>query len=434
MVKYKLKDTEQQQCRENSFMFFSLLLCFLLFGSFSSLPALADEDYDSLIVKPKEVILKSKKLNRAMYRVFPGFRKINDNSFVIPLNLTNNEMKKVKIAELQNSRLFDLVEPDYKFSLDTVPMERKYIKITKESEEAQLLNNEDVQLKEITPNDKGFTSQYYLREISATKAWSATVGDDALLIGVLDTGVDANHPDLQGKVLAGSSLSDVDLMDDIGHGTEVSGIIAANTNNNQGIAGITWNTKIVSLKITDEYGQAKVSALVTALEQAYLKGVKIVQISLSTNQFSQVLKNTIQEAHDRGILIVSTSGNTGIEELRYPATFDGVIGVGAVNESKQLESYSTTGEHVTLVAPGSYIYTTSSNSTYNKVSGTSFSAPQIAGAAALVWSINPRLTNDQIKEILIRSAEDLGDIGKDKKYGYGILNAARAVEMAKTLK
>ena len=434
MVKYKLKDTEQQQCRENSFMFFSLLLCFLLFGSFSSLPALADEDYDSLIVKPKEVILKSKKLNRAMYRVFPGFRKINDNSFVIPLNLTNNEMKKVKIAELQNSRLFDLVEPDYKFSLDQIPTERIYTMITKRSEEnlqdSPVTNNE---IKEITPNDKDFNSQYYLKQVNATTAWSITTGEP-LLVAVLDTGVDINHPDLAGKVTSGSGQNDVDLNDKIGHGTEVSGIIAANTNNNQGIAGVSWNTKVLSYKITDDFGQARVSTVVTALQDAAAKGAKIIHISLSTNQFSQTLKNAIKEAQDAGLLIVSTAGNTATEELRYPAAFDGVIGVGATNELKTLESYSTKGEHVALVAPGASIYTTTAGSIYEEVSGTSFSAPQVTGAAALVWSIAPKLSNKEVREILINSAEDLGQSGKDLEYGYGLLNIEKALELANALK
>ena len=356
-----------------------------------------------------------------------GFNKLNNDLYLISLRESDPKYKESKISELKDSGLFDLVEPNYKLSLDD-NTNSKYVTITKKSEEENgnmkpvlsPLQEEPDNAREVTPNDKDFIAQYYLREVNAPKAWGITVGNTQ--VGVLDTGVDVNHPDLNGKVFSGTGVNDTDLNDTIGHGTEVSGIIAANTNNNQGIAGVSWNTKILSLKITDDYGQARVSNVVSALDQAYEKGIKIVHISLSTNQFSQALKNSIQEAHDRGVLIISTVGNSGIEELRYPAAFDGVIGVGAVNETKQKEFYSTTGEHVSLVAPGALIYTTSLNSTYDKVTGTSFAAPQVSGAAALIWSIAPNLTNDEVRNILISSADDLGASGKDKQYGYGLLN------------
>ena len=417
---------------------FSTILIVLLF-----LPSYAQENtnnYDSLIVKPKESFLRARRMEHLMFRHgISRFRKVRDNIYVIPLNEVNNEeIKLAKINELKESGLFDLVEPDYKFSLDQIDSQKHYTAITKIPKEENLnlptsKNIGSAEPTEVTPNDKDFASQYYLREINATKAWGITVGEP-LLVGILDTGVNANHPDLEGKVIGGESENNLDLIDDIGHGTEVAGIIAANTNNNQGIAGISWNTRILSIRITDEVGQARVSSVVSALDEAYKKGVKIVQISLSTNQFSQTLKSTIKEAQNRGLLIISTAGNTGIDELRFPAAFDNVIGVGAVSKTKERESYSTIGEHVSLVAPGSLIYTTTSaNSAYKEVSGTSFSAPQVAGAAALVWSIAPNLTSDQVRNVLIKSADDLGNPGKDLEYGYGILNIERAVELAKSI-
>ena len=409
-------------------------LLIILTSTYFAFAATDNNDYDSLIVRPKEIISKLKRADRLMYK-YAGqkYKKIKNNVYLIPLNKHDSaETKKQKIAELKQSGIFDIVEPDYKLALD---QERIYTNIIKHLETEQPQPNLPINTslgepKEVTPNDKDFAIQYYLKEVNAPKAWGITTGS-SLLVGVLDTGVDVNHPDLNGKVSSGTDVNDIDLKDTIGHGTEVSGIIAANTNNNQGIAGVSWNTKIISLKITDNFGQARVSNVVTALDQAYQKGVKIVHISLSTNQFSQTLKSAVQEAQDRGILIISTSGNSGIEELRYPAAFDGVIGTGAVDETKQLEFYSTTGEHVSLVAPGASIYTTSLNSTYDKVTGTSFAAPQVSGAAALVWSIAPNLTNTEVRNILISSADDLGDAGKDKQYGYGLLNIEKAVELAK---
>ena len=337
---------------------------------------------------------------------------------------------------------FDFVEPDYKLSLDI--KKREYVKVTVRSEKAAageteepistnepIAESEDTTISnqaEVTPNDQGFQSQYYLKDISATKAWRTTVGEE-ILIGVLDTGVEADHPDLIGKIRSGSDS--LDLVDGIGHGTAVSGIIAANTNNSEGIAGVSWNTRIVARKITDDFGQARASTVVQALDDLYKKGVKVVHISLSTNQFSRILRDGIKEAQDRGMLIVSTSGNTGVEEVRYPAGFQNVIGVGAVDKFKSLETYSTIGGHVSLVAPGSSIYTTDKDAGYNKVTGTSFAAPQVTGAAALVWSIAPELTSDDVREILMNSADDLGMQGQDIEYGHGLLNIEKAVQLAK---
>lgn len=412
--------------------FYILVLVFCL-----QLPANCfqnNEDYDSIIVHPKKQLLRSQRLlNNLMYRSgVQTFARITDNAFVISLDESSGTKKEEVVASLRKSGLYDLVEPDYKFSLDEeTEISRKYVRVkTHKNLDIANVTFDEKEAKEITPNDKGFSAQYYLKEINATKAWDTTLGE-GLLVGVLDTGVDESHPDLTGKVIGGINLNNQDLRDEIGHGTEVSGIIAANTNNTQGIAGIGWNTKIVSMRVTDAAGQARVSTVVSALNEASKRGIKIVQLSLSTNQFSQTFKSAIEEAQSKGILIVSTGGNTGIEEVRYPAAFDGVIGVGAVDESKEREYYSTQGEHVSIVAPGASIYTTSLKDGYNSVSGTSFAAPQVAGAAALVWSVAPDLTNDQVRDILLQSADDLGDSGKDKDYGYGLLNIQKAVGLAK---
>ncbi len=430
------KSKEQRLVIRRGKLIFSLLFTFLFLFTNSKASALNPEsttsEYDSIIVQPNETATHSKKLDRIMYRSgIQRFQKIKNDIFVVPVSPSEDINKR--ISELKNSGLFKLVEPDYRLALDNESEERDYTKIIKHSiknPSSATAIDDSSNITEITPNDRGFNSQYYLREINATKAWNTTVGD-SLVVGVLDTGVDANHPDLDGKIFNVPDINKDFLTDDIGHGTEVSGIIAARTNNNQGIAGITWNTKILPLRITDENGVARVSTVVSALDEAYLRGAMIIQISLSTNQFSQTLKDAVKEAHDRGILIVSTAGNTGIEELRFPSAFDDVIGVGAVNQHKVKESYSTTGEHVRLVAPGAAIYTTTTGSSYSAVTGTSFASPQIAGAAALVWAVAPELTNDEVSEILFDSAEDLGDKGKDKLYGYGLLNTQKAVELAK---
>jgi subtilisin family serine protease len=387
-----------------------------------------EEDFDSLILKPTQKVLKLRRADVLMRRqgIFK-YKKINNELYVLPLEEKNIKAKLAKIEKLKKSGLFDLVEPDYKLSFDQSSNEKNYISVTKHLPVDNLMIVNDENLPDVTTNDSNFKSQYYLKQINATKAWNLTMFENTVLVGVLDTGVKSTHPDLKGRV-SGDDLDDL-----IGHGTEVSGIIAANTNNNQGIAGISWNTQIVSIMVTDEFGQARVSTVASALDRAYQLGVKVIQISLSTNQFSFSLRDAIQLAEDRGLVIITSAGNSGVNELRYPAAFDGVIGVGAVDKNNSIESYSTRGGHVSLVAPGTDVLTTAINGSYAAVTGTSFSAPQVSGVAALILSINPNLTANQVRTILTQSADDLGSSGKDDDFGYGILNAKKALELAKSL-
>ncbi len=399
-------------------IFFNLLLIILLIG----FPVKAEEvnSYDSVIVSFKKSFSDIKRPNKLMRREgILRFKRIKNNAYLIPLNEYKNKEKQIE--ELSQSDLFDLVEPDYKLSLEKISTKRNYNKV-----------NIIEQDKEITTNDTAFSYQYYLKQIKSTTAWATTVGKE-ISVAILDTGVDINHPDLAGKVPYNVQLDPSDQIDLIGHGTQVAGIIAANTNNYKGIAGIAWNAKIIPIGVTHEDGEASTSTVISALEKAYETGAKIVQISLGTNKYSKFLEDAIKAAQNRGLLIVSTAGNSGINELRYPAAFDGVIGVGAVDRRNKIESYSTIGNHVTLVAPGSSIFTTSPDSNYIAVSGTSFAAPQVTGAAALVWSIAPHLSPAEVREILIQSADELGEEGKDIVYGYGLLNIEAAVKTAALL-
>ena len=396
-------------------IFFNLLLIILLIDF--QVKAEEVNSYDSVIVSLKKNVSDIKRPNNLMHREgILRFKKVKNNAYLIPLNEYENKEKQIE--ELAQSDLFDLIEPDHKLTLDRIYTKRNYNKIN-------IIERDN----EVITNDTAFSYQYYLKQIKSTTAWATTVGRE-ISVAILDTGVDINHPDLAGKIPYGVSIDTLDQTDLIGHGTQVAGIIAANTNNYKGIAGIAWNAKIIPIRITNDDGEASISTVISALEKAYENGVKIVQISLGTNEYSKFLEDAIKSAQNRGILIVSTAGNSGINEIRYPAAFDGVIGVGAVDRENKIESYSTVGNHVTLVAPGSSIFTTSPNSNYVAVSGTSFAAPQVTGAATLVWSIAPQLSPEEVREILIQSADELGEEGNDIVYGYGLINIEAAVSIA----
>ncbi len=377
-----------------------IILTVIFFASITINDVFANEEVNSLIVQTKESHLRARVDRILLKKGCRNSKRVSGKVYIVP----QGPDLKAQIEELRKTGLFETIEPNYKLTLD---------KVTKSAK----VNS---------------SSQYYLNEISFTDALNTSKLNE-VKVAVLDSGVDANHPGLVGKVEGREGLEYIDLKDNIGHGTQVAGIITANANNKKGITGIAQNVQILSINVADEYGQSDIGTIVQALDEAYTNGAKIIQISLSTAEYSKILETVIKDAQDKGLLIVASSGNSEKEQVRYPAGFNGVIGVGAVNQNKMIESYSTRGEHISLVAPGTEIYTTSVNkSHYKAVTGTSFATPQVSAVAALVWGVNPELTNSEIKEILINSAVDLGKEGKDSEYGYGLLNAKQALELAVT--
>ena len=366
---------------------------------FSANAAFATEEIDSFIVQTKESYLRARVDRILVNRGYRNYKKVNNNVLIVPRN--NEKSVDEQIAEIRNTGLFETVEPNYKLILDKKNINDKAGNV--------VLNDR-----------KANNHQYYLEQTNVPNVWNRANGN-GVKVAILDSGVNANHPDLVGKVEGRAGHEYEDLNDAIGHGTEVAGIVTANGNNKKGIVGVAWNTRILSIKVTDENAEASVATLVEGLDKAYENGARIAVLSLSTNKVSTILKNSIAQAQDRGLLIIAAGGNSGINELRYPAAFDGVIGVGAVNRNNEIESYSTTGD-IDIVAPGTDIYTTSINSKqYEYVTGTSFAAPQVAGVAALVLSIAPELTNNEVTEMLLN--------GANKNKSINLLNAQATVDL-----
>ena len=351
-----------------------------------------------------------------------NFTGIGKHTFIIPADKKLGSRRSLR--KLAKQGLFEYVEADHKIYVDG---SKKYTTTRRISVTNSTTSGSSE--PSISTNDQYFSSQYHLSQIKANKAWNYSKGGN-VTVAVIDSGVDANHPDLAGRVV-GRENHPEDTLDVYGHGTKVAGVIAANTNNEVGVAGVGWDVSIHTMRVTDDKGLGSISSIVQALEDVHQAGIKIVQISLSTPSDSASLRDAVALAQKRGILIVSTSGNTFKEEIRYPAAYPGVIGVGSVSNTNTIENYSTRGSHVGLVAPGSGILTTRKGTGYSAVTGTSFASPQISGVAALMLAINPKLTSAQIRTILFQTATDLGTSGKDTTYGYGLLNALKAVKLSK---
>lgn len=225
--------------------------------------------------------------------------------------------------------------------------------------------------------------------------------------------------------------------DDCGHGTHVSGIIGAETNNATGIAGVCPGAKIMPLKAMNSAGSGSTSDINSAIYYAADHGAKIINMSLGSSSFSQSQQDAINYAYAKGVVVFASSGNTGNSTMNYPAGCSNVIGVGATTNQDQKASFSTYNSSVDVSAPGKDIY--SSMPTYpagmNNIpgggytqnycfmSGTSMACPMAAGLGALVVSRSPSRTPQQVQQLLQNYANDLGSPGRDDYFGYGRINA-----------
>jgi thermitase len=285
---------------------------------------------------------------------------------------------------------------------------------------------------QLVPNDPFWSFQWGPQRIEADYAWDTTIGDPSVVVAVVDSGIDYDHPDLDDNYIAlGYDWVNDDNfpMDDNGHGSHVAGIIAAELDNGIGIAGIA-NVSIMAEKALDEWGFGKSGNLSNAIIHAVDQGANIICMSWGTYFHSELIYEAISYASDEGVLLVAAAGNEATSAKLYPAAYNEVIAVTATGQSDAPAGFTNYGEWVELAAPGVDIYSTFWDDLYRYMSGTSMSAPHVAGVAALIWSQFPDKTSDWVRARLRYTADDLGDPGFDEYYGYGRVNARRAVQQA----
>jgi hypothetical protein len=271
---------------------------------------------------------------------------------------------------------------------------------------------------------------WHLDRIQAFGAWDFTTGASTV-VAVLDTGVQATHQDLRGKILPGYDFvnQDSDASDDFGHGTAVAGVIVAAANNLSGSAGVAHGASVLPVKVADSDGFAAYSDIAQGIRYAAEDGARIINISIAGNMVSAALQEAIDDARDRGVIIVAASGNNGSAIPLYPASCAGVISVGATTDTDTLASFSNHGATLQVTAPGDGIWTTQTDPyrPYAAWRGTSFASPVVAGVAALALSLRPEMTGAQAGELLRQSTDDLGAPGWDPQFGWGRISAGRMI-------
>jgi thermitase len=286
------------------------------------------------------------------------------------------------------------------------------------------------------PNDPRFGEQWGLTTIGAPTAWDTTHGKSAVVVAVVDTGVDSTHPDLVGRIDTANGHDfvngDASTMDDNGHGTHVSGIIAATMNNHVGGAGVAPGCRILPVKVLNAAGWGDTIGVAAGIRYAADSGARIISLSLAGSADAS-MQDAVVYAQGKGCLVVAAAGNDGYTDgASYPARYYGVIGVAAVDRTLQHPSFSNSGPGVDIAAPGVDVLSTVLHGGYDSWSGTSMATPFVSGVAALVESLNSTWTASMVMNQVLSTAQDIGPAGKDVFFGYGLVRADRAVVAAPT--
>lgn len=344
------------------------------------------------------------------------------------------------------------------------------IEYIEEVGEAQIMVYNDMTYNNYinSQNINGQNSQRYYYSLEQSVPWGITKikaqnvhiqgnKGSGIRACIIDTGIDYNHEDLKNNYKGGYNFiaNSNDPMDDNGHGTHVAGIIGA-SDNGIGVIGVAPEVSIYSIKVLSSSGSGSYVNIINAIEWAMDNNMNIINMSLAGSSFSQALKDACDNAYNYGILLIAAAGNNGVglscserktvtpcpipdcslNNVCYPALFDSVVAVSATDSNDLMACFSSRGPKVEVCAPGVSILSTVPKGTcaqcdpvgYKQLSGTSMACPHVVGLSALIWTVKRGYTNTQIRECLRSGVIDLGGIGKDNCYGYGLIQAPNAIE------
>jgi len=440
------------------FIFAVMLVPFFLFSCQSS----RDSSFNQ-----KNFIL----VNAANTYSSRGMQYVSDQVLVKFKPSVTEEMREAAIASYQSTTLKRISGIDvYHLQIpEDVSVEEMLYLLEQNPDVEYAEPNYLRRIAQVTPNDQFFVNQYALynpggvfgppsspqsgtnrADIKAREGWEETWGSDSVIIAILDTGADFNHPDLDDKLFSNGYdfiNDDPDPIDDHGHGTIVAGIAAAETNNGEGIAGVAWNCKILPIKIVDNTGWSDVSTEIDGINWAILNGADVINLSLGGPGVSQSEQDAIRAAYNNGVVVVAAAGNDGVATY-YPAAYPECMAVAATNSSDERVTFLNTatdplpwesnyGSEIDVAAPGDWVlslYPTSLTTPpflpYTWASGTSLSTPHVAGLAALIRSIKPELSAEDIMDVIRYTADDVNSTnyaGRDDFIGYGRINMERAL-------
>jgi hypothetical protein len=319
----------------------------------------------------------------------------------------------------------------------------------------------------VIPNDPSYPNQWGLIKINCPAAWDRTTGSTNVVVAVIDTGIDLDHPELAALLVQGWDMVDLgpnpspppgfhfegDFMgrdnepqDEVGHGTHVAGTIACASNNATGVAGVTWNCRLMPVKVltrivnnanaNDVRGIGSAADIAAGIRYAVDHGARVLNLSLGGTTNTQVERDAIAYAISRGAVVVAAMGNGFLlgNPTSFPAAYPNVVAVGAINSADQRATFSQTGPHIDVTAPGVGVLSTVWDNGFTTMNGTSMASPHVAGVAALILSCNSSLTGVQVADIIRQTARPLRDNPADPvpndNYGFGCVDAKAAIDRA----
>ena len=278
--------------------------------------------------------------------------------------------------------------------------------------------------------DPSYSSSWALPKIQAPTAWDSAVGS-GVTVAILDTGVDGSHPDLKANMVPGWNMYDnnSNTSDVYGHGTKVAGTVAMVANNGAGSAGVAHGARIMPVRIAGTDGMASISTIAQGINWAADNGAKVANVSYAVASYSTV-QSAANYMRSKGGVVVVSAGNSGA--LQTYAADDSMLNISATDSNDAKASWSNYGDAIDLAAPGVSIYSTTNGGGYANVSGTSFSSPITAATVALMMSANGKLSPADVDKIIKSTAVDLGSAGFDQSFGFGRIDAAKAVAASKS--
>ena len=374
-------------------------------------------------------------------------------------DLDNKDKEIVAAQYRQMSDVVLYAEPNFEINLDDPANFSTSDALFRESPLSANLPNDPMFKDQWALDNSGQSGGKAKADISAVLAWAVNKGSSDVVVAVLDSGVDYRHKDLAANMWIrpdnvpqykddelgtindtyGFNAADnqSDPMDDNGHGTHCSGIIGAEGDNDEGIAGINWNVQIMPLKFMGRGGFGTTKDAIEAINYAIDRkrngvNVRVINASWGSTMYSKALEDAIRAAGEEGILFVAAAGNNGSSNDRsphYPSNYDlpNVISVAALDRSDDLASFSNFGvKTVHVAAPGKEILSTWLGDDYREASGTSMATPYVAGVAALILAQEPKLSVEKLRERVLKSVDKL-DALKGKVENGGRINAAKAL-------
>jgi subtilisin family serine protease len=277
---------------------------------------------------------------------------------------------------------------------------------------------------DVSPNDALWSQQWGPKRVRAPAAWEATRGSGSVVVAVLDTGVDAAHPDLRGALVPGFDVvnRDTDPRDDNGHGTAAAGVVAARTNNVRGQAGVCWSCAIMAVKVLGADGRGTTAGIASGILWAVAHEADVLNLSLGGTGTTRALADAVAHAASEGVVIVAAAGNNGNRTSFYPAAYPQVISVAGTTPSDRRYEWSNYGSWVQVAAPGCNIAPDRGDG-YINFCGTSAATPVVSGIATLAYSLQPTLSKSAFERALRSAAVPVGSMVQ-----YGRVNALGTLE------